>query len=868
MILASLVLSCTCTPPPSPPADRPVPAPIAARSRTHVDVALTEGGVPGFPDLRASSARSLKLHHLDAKATLPDVLYPPRAEGVTDTFVMEHEELPNPRNAPRQLRVLRAPLPFPVASDDQTFRPSGMQVRIGGEVIPFSRVPAPQARRSTWRINGKHLIVSHPTVPEAGEIEVVYPGVRQLLDRHHPERSGLSEADFLRWQITLQRRSRNGLLLVAPTALEWELTLPPGEARFDTHLAMEASPLVRPRSDGATVVLSVVADGETTEVARKQVPGITKRFGHWEVDLGAWAGQSVTLRLSAEPGENPIFDWVFLGAPTVWGPPEGDVRRVIVVGLDTTRPDHLSFFGYPRNTTPELDAFASSAMVFERTWSTAPRTRPSFRSATTGRRPLEAVGAENLGEVFSARGFATAGFVANPHLQPRFDFSDGYDTWLFDGRANASTQVERALGWLQANLERDSFLFLHVMDPHMVYDAPEPFRDRFVEDADPDLPKRVRRAEVFGWMKQGPLSERRRAHLEALHDGELAYTSHELGRLFDEIDRLPGRSVVILHTDHGEEFWEHDGFEHNHTLYDELTRVVLMIRPRGGLPEGKRISTPASLMDIAPTLYDLLGFGRAPASDGISLVPLMKADDPSTVPGAQRPLPVGHLQYSHERWGVVVSGHKYILHTGTGREELYDLTADPDEKSDLSGSTNLDAFRTALKEAHDIAVGPGWRIRFDVASAPEPVTIDLPVPAVLAGILDPEAVVEKRANVEWGEVPKRLPQDLGTVSLSADRRKLTLAPGPSPSGVAYVIFDAEQAPAGAAVRVGDTSVELDQGPRGLVWRDGDRSVLLDPGIVVVPPPTEADRMGIGPGASGASDEIEMLCQLGYVTEGC
>src|SRR5690606_28716648 len=166
---------------------------------------------------------------------------------------------------------------------------------------------------------------------------------------------------------------------------------------------------------------------------------------------------------------------------------------------------HMSFFGYHRQTTPDFDRILGQSAVFTQAYTPAPRTRPSFRSATTGRDPLDAVGATNIGEVFQDHGFATAGIVANIHLQPRFGFHRGFDLWHYDATADAARQVDRALAWLRDQQSRDSYLFLHVMDPHIHYRAPGRYRDMFVEDPDPDLPATFNRWQVYTMERRGQL---------------------------------------------------------------------------------------------------------------------------------------------------------------------------------------------------------------------------------------------------------------------------------------------------------------------------------------------------------------------------
>jgi hypothetical protein len=470
------------------------------------------------------------------------------------------------------------------------------------------------------------------------------------------------------------------------------------------------------------------------------------------------------------------------------------------------------------------------------------------------------VGATNIAEVFQREGFATAGIVANPHLQPRFGFDLGFDTWVFDGRADAQGQVDDALAWLKEQEHRDTYLFLHFMDAHMIYDAPGEWRDKYVTAESPALPKRAKRGEVLAMLNRGNLDDVAREQLEALHDGEMAYMDHHLGRFFDALDAMPGKTVVLIHSDHGEEFFEHGGFEHNHTLYDEVTRAVLMLRPKGGVARGQRLDAPATLADIGPTLYDLVGFTEVPPTDGRSLVPVMRGE----ADWSDRALPIAHIQYSHERWGVMWKGHKYILHTGSGQEELYDMAADPGELDDLSASVDLQPWRDQLRDSHTLAMGPGWRVPVDTRRGVSSVTLTLPAPARAAGVLDPEAIAEHRANIEWGEIPKKLPSDVGSTELSDDRTVLTFTPGPKADGMLYVLFEQPVDPSGATLQIDGQPATLAALGDNLQWTKGPNSLEIRPGTVVVPPPTEADRMGLGPGAEGGASTMELLKELGYV----
>lgn len=826
---------------------------------------------PGFVDPGLKATGASEVHQLwrgsalaGARFTLPPSSLP---TGFTASARVPIPMEAAPVKTRRATKLYRGDSPFKatVEEEGRVSAPPGMHLFVGDTELQYhANLVGP-----TWRIAGDKLLVAWAGDP-LPQVSIAYPEVEREVRRRDFATAGLSASAFVEHELTLDARTRDGVLLPAPAVGEWDLTLPTGDVTFEAWLALSPLPLQTLASDGAYAKLEVVADGQATEVDRAFV-GPRDQFAEWRADLSRWAGKTVTVRISTEAYGPPDYDYVFVGNPTVWGAPSGPVRRVVVIGLDTTRPDHFGFFGYDRDPTPELDAVAASSVVFDHTWSPAPRTRPSFRTAFTGRRPLDAVGAENLAAVFQDHGFLTAGIVANVHLQPRFEFDEGFDDWWYDGQAKADAQVERALGFLGRYPDRDTFLFLHLMDPHLFYNAPRSYKEMYVTDPDPDLPNTFTRWEVYGWDKAGLLDERRKDHIVARYDAELRFMSEQLGRLFDGLDRLPGRSLVVLHSDHGEEFWEHGGFEHNHTLFDETTRTLLWFRSGPGQARGKRVSTPVTLADIAPTLYELAGLTDTPPVDGVSLVPLLLGDGASgaaPVDWDARPLGVAHLRYGLEKWGVVVHGHKYVLSTASGEEELYDLVTDPTESHSVAPSIDLAPYRAALADAHGMQVGRGWRIRVDLydTAAAVPYRVTLPVPALAAGVVDPEATIENPANQAWGEPPDRTPADIGEVTLSDDRRTLTFTPGPKPlAGLLYVLFDADVDPT-AATLLRDTYPLTTVATTGkLRWSAGRNHIDIVPGTVVVPPLGEGARMrALGGPEHDLEAERQLLCDLGYL----
>ena len=444
------------------------------------------------------------------------------------------------------------------------------------------------------------------------------------------------------------------------------------------------------------------------------------RWKEAKVQLRRWAGKNVTIRFETLAGESSVGDFCAFSNPEVVGTvDDAEPRRIVMVGIDTLRPDHLGVNGGRADVSPALDRIASESFVFSHARAPAPRTRPSFRTATTGRWPLLAIGSPTMGELMRKEGFASAGIVANVHLMARLGMAAGYHHRDYDPKRNSKAQVDKALAWLNDHANEDSFLFLHIMDPHIFYLPPEPYRDRYTEGLDPGpLSDKYNRWTVQALERKDELSDENRAYVRARYDGEIAYVDSEVGRLVQAVDELPGRTTMVFISDHGEEFWEHGAFEHNHSLYDELMRVLLWIRPPGGQAEAARvIDAPVSLADVVPTMLDLTGVQASVEFDGVSLRPMLDelySSQRSALDAAlqERLFPLGHMMFAKERWGVFSGGRKYILHTMSGEEELYDLTADPAEQTNRTDTETgaLREWRDKLAAATGATVSEGWRI--------------------------------------------------------------------------------------------------------------------------------------------------------------
>jgi len=747
-------------------------------------------------------------------------------------------------------RVWTRPSPLRLAHDHYREEPPGVSLLAeDGRPLPWSPGLADGGTQTGgWEYVEGALYLAAARDPGEKPPTLRSSAAAAELARLDPARSGLPPAAHVRHTLTLGSMTRDSLMLSPGGSLQFTLALPAGAPRLRFGLGQ-----VDPRILGWTgeAALRIELDGHEifTATAATGAP-----FTEHSVDLSPWAGQTLTLRLEADPKGDPTGDLLALGTPEITNAqaPADEADRIVVIGLDTLRVDHLSGAGYRRDTSPHLDALAAQSTVFSHTWTVAPRTRPAFRSIFTGRWPLPALTAPNMAETFAAAGWSTAGFVANVHLIPRLGFADGYRWWEYEDSVPAAHQVDRTLSWLTDHAAEDALVFVHFMDPHVFYLPPEPYKDRYTAGlATTDLPERYNRWLVRRWEAEGRLTADHKALIEARYDAEIAYLDAQIGRLLAALNALPGRTTVVVTTDHGEEFWEHGQFEHNHTLHEELVRALLWVRTPDKV--GRTLSAPASLVDIAPTLLELAGLPPLAEVDGQSLAPFVQrgADPVLEARLRERPLPLGHMMFAPEHWGVVSAGHKYILHTVSGEEQLYNLTTDPAEATDLAATADLAPFRAALSTATGWPVGPGWRIHLKGATSPFRLRFDRPVQAFL---LDPEAAQDRRANLEWGEIPPVLPADVGRVQLSEEGRALTFVPGPKGEGTLALLG----LPPEAEVTV---QQERGVGPLrpGRVELGGAKADVV-PGTLILPQDTEARRLA----AQHDPEAIEALRALGYV----
>ncbi len=372
---------------------------------------------------------------------------------------------------------------------------------------------------------------------------------------------------------------------------------------------------------------------------------------------------------------------------------------IVLVVVDTLRADRLATFGGAPGRTPRMDALAEEAIAFSQAYAHAPWTLPSIGSILTGVIPTALWDPETngvlrptlttLAESLTAAGYASHACVNSSLLHPRFGLARGFeedDYDLFPSRNDftrtADEAVDDSLSWLERQGEaQNAFLFLHLFDPHLDY---LPTRESLESLGTLDA-ERGERFEPGDEVRQPSYQpdEPTRRWIETLHDAEVLDVDRALGRLFDGLEKL-GRyddAVLVLTSDHGEEFWDHGRFEHGHTLFEELLHVPLVMRLPGGRHAGARIDAPAGHIDIVPTLLELASCATPRELQGRSLLSRI-GDEP-----ASEPVVVSEfLLYGPERKAIRRGRYKLLTNEQRVPTALYDLEADPGETEDVLAS--------------------------------------------------------------------------------------------------------------------------------------------------------------------------------------
>ncbi len=367
--------------------------------------------------------------------------------------------------------------------------------------------------------------------------------------------------------------------------------------------------------------------------------------------------------------------------------------NVVVVVIDTLRRDHLATYGYSRDTAPFLGELARQGAAFDGL-TPAPWTKPATASLLTGLHPVHHQAIDRLDRLPDAavtlaqrlrdQGYQTFGASANGWVSPGFGFNRGFDTFLYrDG--TKSTVLNRELLPRLGELKPPFFLYVHYIDPHAPYTPDVGWDGRPLSAALRARPVTIAELDAPHFVHRSP---ELMARARDLYDGEIRQVDEALRALVGDLARrgLMKNTVLVVTADHGEELGDHGRMSHGQTVYQEVLRIPLVIRAPGVVAAGHRLGR-ASLMDVVPTLLDLLGIqpavGEAPL-DGVSFAGRLNRD---ASPGDDdRPF-LAHLDFVDGTGVALTQGRwKLVLGMNPYRKELFDLQADREERHNLLGS--------------------------------------------------------------------------------------------------------------------------------------------------------------------------------------
>jgi arylsulfatase A-like enzyme len=532
---------------------------------------------------------------------------------------------------------------------------------------------------------------------------------------------------------------------LGPSVVRYAVLLPAGaELRFRPALHPAA------RAAGASASFRVAvedAQGRREErwsrVLDARDPPAGKEAPEVVVPLGD-AGQVVQVALEVGGPPEGRFAWGVWQAPRIVGrsaadglvalppgplPLEDDgkadtLRRdlrglnVVLIVLDAARAGQLGCYGYGRPTTPEVDRLAAEGVLFERAYTPAVYTLGAMSSVWTSQYPDRhhaevsyadrlPPGGLTLSEALGARGVKTAGFVANAMAGTAFGFERGFDEFhevyrLFPDLGSRGEAFRRVLpAWLDRHRARPFFAYVHLREPHFPYDPGPPFDTRFGADAPLTREQRRDRA-WYTDVNQGRVQPRKEEveHLVRLYDGNLAYADREVGELRRALEAagLLERTVLIVTADHGEQLHEHGYISHSAQVYEQSVHVPLIVRlPAGKGPRGLRLPALVDLLDLAPTVLDLLAQEGGPRAarefQGRSLLPVIAG-----APG--KPAVLSRTVWERPVYALRDERYKLIYDSRTGQAKLFDLQADPREQDDLAARDPLRAahYRQALQQ--------------------------------------------------------------------------------------------------------------------------------------------------------------------------
>ncbi len=410
------------------------------------------------------------------------------------------------------------------------------------------------------------------------------------------------------------------------------------------------------------------------------------------------------------------------------GRDERSAPNLVLISIDSLRPDHLGCYGYPAPTSPTLDALAREGLRFDNAVSTTSWTLPSHAAMFTGLYDSAHGLVDNglrldpahrtLAEELARAGYHTAGFFGGPYLHPTFGLNDGFEVWencmanadealdanvfatqsrRLHGASHADITsprtLERVQSWIRsAPSDKPYFLFVHLWDVHYDYRAPQEYVEQFDPGYDGPLTGEdfVRNPAVAPGM-----APRDFKHLMALYDAEIRFTDEHIGKMLEAL-KTAGKlenTLVLVTADHGEEFLDHGRKGHQHSLFEEVVRVPMIAHWPGQIAAGGVASTQVRLVDLMPTFLSAAGVRNPPPSSGRDLRPLLAGQTLEERPALLELFADGR-QFAALRTNTFkVHSLAWPARGDAPREFAFDLARDPREQQPLDLTSDARALK-------------------------------------------------------------------------------------------------------------------------------------------------------------------------------
>ncbi|MFB0518641.1 MAG: sulfatase [Acidobacteriota bacterium] len=425
------------------------------------------------------------------------------------------------------------------------------------------------------------------------------------------------------------------------------------------------------------------------------------------IDLSQFTGQNLRLILGTrnsylkeEPsGRKPDerYDYAVWSNPEVYSNIKGkDDVSIILISLDALRKDHLGCYGYSRDTSPNIDKIAAQGILFQNAISQSSWTLPSHASLLTSKYPsfhgaitsLDKLSSENitLSEILREKGYTTICFTETGWLNPAFGLDQGFD--VFNSTSgDIKDRVEAVHNWFEWNKHRKFFIFFHTYAIHDYFHNKGEYIQPYASELQKGVEEGVKIIDLIRERDKRIYQSFYQNYINDIYDGAIKCTDKYLGELFDAFEASLGSKgyLLILTSDHGEEFGEHGHFHHGMTLYDEMINVPIIIKIPNSHYTQKIINEQVQLIDIPPTIFDLIDEPIPEFFQGNSLLPIVKGGSNSE---RQQ---IAFSEIDNEGYQLIclrTNEYKYIYNIASPRknpsiEELYDLIKDKGETYNL-----------------------------------------------------------------------------------------------------------------------------------------------------------------------------------------